>query len=311
MYLLEILDAGDDLRMFRSNFSSKIHEEPEIKPNFENSAVYRIHKKIRRNRREYKIFGRKEQELMSANGGWRTFVKGLIFLGNSLRIFLIVLAIIIIETINPYGNLIPINIKIYELNPFLNEKFIFIVIPTIIIPAVLILTGVILLLDVSIFTIQDHNRLSIGEIRGNIPLFGRTNWKVFGFSKKNQAFVRLPGFKILEKSTLFHIGKIETPIGLYKATVPLKILPTDEFKGYYVPTKCDITDSNNNLCFTVTWVKYKPFLRQVIEYRIDSPIPMSPFLTFTISVCLIEKFLSNYENYDFSQSNTYGLDSFQ
>lgn len=54
--------------------------------------------------------------------------------------------------------------------------------------------------------------------------------------------------------------------------------------------KYDFTDKDSNLCFTITWGKHKPFTGSDMEYRINSPNPMSPFLTFTISVCLIESF---------------------
>lgn len=112
--------------------------------------------------------------------------KGLFFFWKNSRFFQLIIAIIVIDCVNPFGALNPIISKIFPPKVFFNQFFIFGVMPTIMIPIVLILTAVMQLLDVSIFTVHDPNRSSLGEIRENIPLFGRTNWKDQGFSEENQ-----------------------------------------------------------------------------------------------------------------------------
>ncbi|MFW9903642.1 MAG: hypothetical protein ACFFFH_04875 [Candidatus Thorarchaeota archaeon] len=273
------------------------YKEHATKTPFESAIIYRIHKTSKNDRREYKIYEFDDQEFMSANGGWRPLAIKMLFFWNNSRILLLIFAIIIIDIINPYGYLNSIASNALQwIIPF-NTILIFVVMPIALIFIVLILTIIIQILDVTIFTVQDPNKSSIGIIRGNIPLFGRTNWKVKGTSKENHAFVKLPGFIVLERSKamMFHIGRIETSFGKFQVTIPLKKFPTEKAIECFFPTKCVITDQNNNLCFSLTWSRHKLFSRSDMEYRIDSPCPISPFLTFSISICLIEKFLTKYE----------------
>ncbi len=190
---------------------------------------------------------------------------------------------------------------------------------TSIIIVILIVTPLVirLLFDMQIFEIYSADGRQTGEVRRN--LIGST-WKVLGVSEEHQATLRsdwIAGFNFYilrysfsksgwsDSSPYFHEGEIKTPTGTFKARSPVKKVPTGEYKGNYVKIECHVTDSTGNLCFTVIWVDHELNPKFGKEYRIDSKGIMSPFLTFIVSVCLVNKFLTSYMSYDYTPTPDY------
>ncbi len=153
-----------------------------------------------------------------------------------------------------------------------------------------------LLFDGSIFTVQNPNGSPIGEIKSNLT---GTTWKIIGSSNETLTRIKLRSpvlnpFKPMKMRT----GEMKTPLGSFKAKAPVRDVSTSQYKGYYIAIKCSVTDSNGDPCFRVTWVDHESHPKYGREYRIDSQGIMSPFLTFAVSGCLIDKFLSRIKSYD-------------
>jgi hypothetical protein len=114
--------------------------------------------------------------------------------------------------------------------------------------------------------------------------------------------VRLPGGKISDKSgQFFGVGRIRTPFGFFQVRAPIEKVLLINKKEFWLSRSCQIMDSHNNQCFTLSRLNPSTPLAIAKEYRIDSQDFLSPFLILSISVCLIEKFLSvdeDFENFD-------------
>ncbi|MHA2244786.1 MAG: zinc ribbon domain-containing protein [Candidatus Hodarchaeales archaeon] len=234
--------------------------------------------------RKYVINEMKERELMNVTGGLRF-----------LSIFLLLLWIILIflGTLTITGNL--------GSTDLLTQA---IIIWTIGISIPFIIIG--LLFDVSIYTVQNPDGSPMGEIKSNLT--GST-WKILGSSNEILALIKLPltGLNPFE-SLKIRTGEIKTPLGSFKAEARVRSEYTSQYKGYYLAIKCNVTDSNGNPCFTVTRVESNSHPKYGGEYRIDSQGIMSPFLTITVAVCLIDKLLSSIKSFDHESNGGCGCD---
>ncbi|MHA2244781.1 MAG: hypothetical protein ACXADY_07400 [Candidatus Hodarchaeales archaeon] len=225
-------------------------------------------------KRKYVINDMNEREFMNVTGG-------LLFLSKVLIFFWFVL--IFLGT-----NYMFWQAMFGNLNPFLLMIIwgIGITIPFVIIG---------LLFDVFIFTVQNADGSPMGEIKSNLT---GSSWKILGSSNETLARIKLRSaglnpFKTIKMRT----GEMKTPLGSFKAEAPVRDVSTSQYK-YYIATKCYVTDSNGNPCFTLTWEDPASHPEYGREYRIDTQGNMTPFLTFTISVCLIDKFMSKIKSYD-------------
>ncbi|MHA2244782.1 MAG: hypothetical protein ACXADY_07405 [Candidatus Hodarchaeales archaeon] len=162
------------------------------------------------------------------------------------------------------------------------------------------------LFDVSIFKVKNPDGSPMGKIKRNLT---GTTWKILGSSNETLALIKLPltGINFL-KPRQMRTGEIKTPLGSFKAEAQVSSVSTSQYKGYYIATNCNVTDSNDNHCFSVTLIDYRSNPKYGWEYIIDSQGIMTPFLTFTISVCLIDKFMSKIKSYDHTPDSGCGCD---
>jgi hypothetical protein len=136
--------------------------------------TYRLQRTEKNNKTEYNIKALNGQEFIRITGGWRVLAKLVILSKTFVWILAIILGIAILHDIYPDSSIqFPINIS--NLNFLLEPIWVFFVFPSLLIPNVIILTAIGLLFDLYLFKVETSDGRTLGEIRGQIPLLGRTN----------------------------------------------------------------------------------------------------------------------------------------
>ncbi|MFW9777242.1 MAG: hypothetical protein ACFFE8_00230 [Candidatus Heimdallarchaeota archaeon] len=262
-------------------------------------TAFRLQRSAKEGKIEYNTRVVNGHEFIRIIGGRRPFVRLVIILKKLIWIFTLLVCIAILDDIYPDSSiLIPINSNL--LNFLFEPIWLFFILPSLLIPIVIIVTAFVELANLYSFRVETLTGINLGEIRGQIPLFGRITWQILGKLSNDQVNVKLPGGKFIDESgILFNLGKIRTQFGLLRVKAPVEAFSIRGNKEYLLSRTCQITDSDNNLCFALTWTSSDTALANLHEYHIISHDFLSPFLTLTISVCLIEKFLSTVQKIDF------------
>ncbi|MFW9854123.1 MAG: hypothetical protein ACFFFG_03655 [Candidatus Thorarchaeota archaeon] len=261
-------------------------------------TAFQLQRSAKEGKIEYNTRVVNGHEFIRIIGGRRPFARLVIMLRKRIWIFALLVCIIILNDIYPDSSiLIPINSNL--INFLVEPIWLFFIFPSLLIPIVIIVTAFVELVNLYSFRVESLNGINLGEIRGQIPLFGRINWQILEKVSNDQVSVKLPGGKFMDESgILFSIGKIRTQFGLLRVKTPVEAFSIRGNKEYSLSRTCQITDSDNNLCFTLTWTNPDTTLANEHEYHIISQDLLSPFLTLTISVCLIEKLLTTVQKFE-------------
>ncbi len=149
--------------------------------------------------------------------------------------------------------------------------------------------------------VQSPDGTQMGEII-KTDSFGN-KWKILDPFKEKHASISIydPSLRISGKyrqlrEAQLHTGEVQTTFGVYKAEASYQTEKRGE-KRIQKTTECSITDSNDNLSFIVKWLDFIEYSKSGREYRIDSYGTLTPFLVCSISICLIERFLTRYREY--------------
>ncbi|MFW9854284.1 MAG: hypothetical protein ACFFFG_04460 [Candidatus Thorarchaeota archaeon] len=157
------------------------------------------------------------------------------------------------------------------------------------------------------FKIQDQNGLPLGEIRRGGTSSSRHNYSsdwpfdldVLGRSEEFQVRVK-------RDNTLPSWGEIKTPLKTYTAKFNRKLIGVNYVIGPFnqsVRTEGNINDLDGNRYLTIVWEDWEDSQTKSLSefknlkwytYRLDCYKFSSKFLTFAVSVCLIERFISNF-----------------